>query len=65
MRFVNINKLSKKQLKKLMHKNKLRDEFEVWLDFHNHKLELVRTISSFTGFLVSICIALKVFGLIK
>jgi hypothetical protein len=62
MKLINIKKLSKKQLKKLMHKNKLRSDFEVWLDFHNHKMELIRTISSFTGFIISICIAAKVFG---
>ena len=65
MNLININKLPKKQLRKLMKKNKLRSDFEVWLDFHNHKMELLRTLSSFTGFWISILIALKVFGIIK
>lgn len=57
-------KLTKKQRKKLLAKGKLRDPFEIWVDHHNHKLEVVRTCSSLIGMLVSCIIMLKVFGII-
>jgi hypothetical protein len=58
-------KLSKKQKRKLLAKGKLRDPFEIWVDHHNHKLEIIRTCSSFIGMLVSCLVMLKVFGILK
>lgn len=57
-------KLTEKQRKKLLAKGKLRDPFEIWVDHHNHKLEIIRTISSLTGATVSSLVLLKVFGVI-
>jgi len=57
-------KLSKKQKKKLLAKGKLRDPFEIWVDHHNHKLEIIRTISSLVGASASSIVLLKVFGIL-
>jgi hypothetical protein len=57
-------KLTKKQKKKLLAKGKLRDPFEIWVDHHNHKLEVIRTCSSLVGMLVSCLVMLKVFGIL-
>jgi len=57
-------KLTKKQKKKLLAKCKLRDPFEIWVDHHNHKLEVVRTLANLIGILLSSIIMLKVFGII-
>lgn len=57
-------KLTKKQKKDLLSKGKLRDPFEIWVDHHNHKLEVIRTMSSFIGMIVSCIVMLKVFGVI-
>lgn len=57
-------KLSKKQKKKLLAKGKLRDPFEIWVDHHNHKLEIIRTCSSLVGATASSVVLLKVFGII-
>lgn len=57
-------KLSKKQRKKLLAKGKLRDPFEIWVDHHNHKLEIIRTCSSLVGATASSVVLLKVFGII-
>lgn len=57
-------KLTKKQRKKLLAKGKLRDPFEIWVDHHNHKLEIIRTCSSLIGAIVSCMVMLKVFGVI-
>ena len=57
-------RLSKKQKKKLASKGKLRDPFEMWVDQHNHKLEIMRTCSSLIGAIVSTIVKLKVFGLL-
>jgi len=57
-------KLSKKEKKHLISKGKLRDPFEIWVDHHNHKLEVIRTISSFIGMIASCIVMLKVFGII-
>ncbi len=54
--------LSKKKIKKLQKAGKLRDSFEIWVDKHNHKLEMVRTITSLLGVLLSCIIILKVFN---
>jgi len=57
-------KLTKKQRKKLLAKGKLRDPFEIWVDHHNHKLEIIRTCSSLLGATVSSLVLLKVFGIL-
>lgn len=57
-------KLSKKQRRKLIAKGKLRDPFEIWVDHHNHKLEIIRTISSLAGATASSIVLLKVFGVL-
>jgi len=57
-------KLTKKQRKKLLAKGKLRDPFEIWVDHHNHKLEIIRTISSLLGATASSIVLLKVFGVL-
>ena len=41
-----------------------RGRIEVWLDQHNHKMELLRTIGSVLGALAGVCVFLKVFGII-
>lgn len=56
--------ISKKKIKKLEKEGKLRDGFEIWVDRHNHKMELVRTLTSVMGLIVSSIVMLKVFGLI-
>lgn len=55
-------RLSEKKLQKLKDQGKLRDEFELWVDQHNHKFELVRTLTSVLGLIVSSVVLLKVFG---
>ena len=57
-------KLSPKKLQKLAKEGKLRDSFELWVDKHNHKFELVRTLTSVLGLIVSSIVLLRVFGLI-
>jgi len=57
-------KLTKKQKKKLLSKGKLRDPFEIWVDHHNHKLEIIRTCSSLIGATASCVVLLKIFGVI-
>jgi hypothetical protein len=56
--------LSQKRLEKLKKQGKLRDGFELWVDRHNHKFELVRTITSIVGLIMSSVIMMKVFGLL-
>lgn len=56
--------LSQKRLEKLKRQGKLRDNFELWVDKHNHKFELIRTLTSVFGLIVSSIVMLKVFGLI-
>lgn len=57
-------KISRKKIKKLKRQGKLRDGFELWVDRHNHKMELIRTLVGAMGLLVSSVVMLKVFGLI-
>ena len=57
-----IPKISPKKRQKLADKGKLRDGFELWVDQHNHKFELVRTLTSVLGLIVSSIVLLKVFG---
>lgn len=60
-----IRNLTKKERKRLQKENRLRSDLEVFLDFHNHKMELLRTISSFLGFAFSALVFLKVFNILK
>lgn len=46
--------------KKLL--KKPRDRFELVLDLHNHKLELVRTVANVLNVCLQIFILLRVFG---
>jgi hypothetical protein len=57
-------KLTKKQRKKLLAKGKLRDPLEIWVDHHNHKLEIIRTCSSLLSAIVSSLVLLKVFSIL-
>jgi hypothetical protein len=57
-------RISRKKIEKLEKQGKLRDGFELWVDRHNHKMELVRTLTSIMGLVVSSVVLLKVFGLI-
>lgn len=57
-------RLSRKKIKKLERQGRLRDGFEIWVDRHNHKMELVRTITSIMGLVVSSVVLLRVFGII-
>lgn len=56
--------LSQKRREKLKRQGKLRDSFELWVDKHNHKFELIRTLTSVFGLIISSIVMLKVFGLI-
>jgi hypothetical protein len=56
-----MNKLTPKQLYKLKEKGKLRDSFELWVDKHNHKFELIRTLTSVLGLVISSIILYRVF----
>jgi ABC-type lipoprotein release transport system permease subunit len=56
--------ISKSKLKKLKKAGKLRDNIEIWVDKHNHKMELVRTLTSMVGIILSCIIMLKVFKII-
>lgn len=55
-------RLSEKKLQKLKDQGKLRDEFELWVDRHNHKFELVRTLTSIIGLIISSIILVRVFS---
>jgi len=54
-----MRKLSKKEIKKLEKEGRLRDKIEIWVDCHNHKLELLRTVTSFIAALCSSVVLLK------
>ena len=41
-----------------------KDKYELWIDRHNHKLELLRTVSGLIAALTGIFIFLKVFKII-
>lgn len=56
--------ISQKRLDKLKRQGKLRDGFELWVDRHNHKFELIRTLTSIVGLIMSSIIMMKVFGVI-
>jgi hypothetical protein len=53
--------LTPKQINKLKEKGKLRDSFELWVDKHNHKFELIRTLTSVLGLVISSIILYRVF----
>jgi hypothetical protein len=57
-------KLTCKKIKKLEKEGKLRDNLEIWIDKHNHKMELLRTINSIVNIVLSSIIFLRVFGII-
>ena len=57
-------RISRKKIEKLQRQGRLRDGFELWVDRHNHKMELIRTLTSVMGLIVSSIVMLKVFGLI-
>jgi hypothetical protein len=57
-------KISKNKIKKLKKQGKLRDNIELWVDYHNHKMELIRTITSIFGLIVSSIVLLRVFGIL-
>lgn len=56
--------ISKKKIEKLKKEGRLRDEFEIWVDRHNHKMELVRTVTSIVNIVLSSVVLLKVFGVL-
>ena len=43
---------------------KHKGKFETWLDNHNHKMELMRTMFGFIAATTGIFVFLKVFGLL-
>lgn len=57
-------KLSEKKIEKLAKQGRLRDGLEIWVDRHNHKMELVRTLTSIMGLVVSSVVLLRVFGIL-
>jgi len=56
-----MRKLSKKEIKRLEEEGRLRDLVEIWVDRHNHKLELLRT---FTSMIAAICSAIVLFKIV-
>jgi hypothetical protein len=57
-------KISPKKIKKLAEEGKLRDNIELWVDKHNHKTELVRTLTGIIGLVMSSIIMLRVFNVL-
>lgn len=56
-----MRKLSKKEVRILEEEGRLRDLVEIWVDRHNHKLELLRTLTSFIAAICSSLVLLKIF----
>ena len=56
--------LKKKLTNPQYHRKAKRDWFEAWLDRHNHKLELIRTIGSVLGGLGGTIAILRVLGIL-
>lgn len=56
-----MKKLSKKEIKLLEEEGRLRDLVEIWVDRHNHKLELLRTFTSLIAAICSSIVLLKLF----
>jgi len=63
-RYMGIPELSRKERKRLRKLAKLRDPLEIWLDHHNHKLEVLRTVGNMVSAILGICVFLKVFGVL-
>jgi len=59
-----IKKLSKKEIKRLEKEGRLRDYMEIWVDRHNHKLELLRTVTSLIAAIASTIVLLKLLHII-
>jgi hypothetical protein len=59
-----MKKLSKKEIKRLEKEGRLRDHVEIWVDRHNHKLELLRTFTSLVAATCSSIVLLKIFGIL-
>lgn len=59
-----IKKLSKKEIRQLEKEGRLRDYVEIWVDQHNHKLELLRTITSLIAAVASSVVLLKLLHII-
>lgn len=59
-----MKQLKEKERKKLQDQGKLRDNFEIWIDKHNHKMEFVRTVTGMANLLLSLIIILRVFGVL-
>lgn len=57
-------KISQKKKRKLEKQGKLRDEVEIWVDKHNHKMELLRTVSNILNLVISTLVILRVYGII-
>jgi hypothetical protein len=54
-----MRKLSKKKIRKLEEEGRLRDHVEIWVDKHNHKLELLRTFTSLVAAICSTIVLIK------
>lgn len=63
-KYMHLPELSKKERRRLRKLAKLRDPFEIWIDHHNHKLEVIRTLGNMVSAILGICVFLKVFGVI-
>ena len=63
-KYLDLPELSKKERKRLRKLAKLRDPFEIWIDHHNHKLEVLRTLGSIVNAILGFCVFLKVFGVL-
>jgi len=55
-----MRKLSKKEIRKLEKEGRLRDHVEIWVDKHNHKLELLRTFTSLVAAISSAIVLFKI-----
>ena len=55
-----MRKLTKKEIRRLKKEGRLRDEVEIWVDRHNHKLELLRTCTSLIAAISSALVLFKV-----
>ena len=60
-----IKKLSKKEIRKLEEEGRRRDYVEIWVDQHNHKLELLRTVTSLIAAIASTIVLLKLLHIIN
>ena len=54
-----MRKLSKKEIRQLEEEGRLRDLVEIWVDRHNHKLELLRTFTSLVAAICSTIVLVK------